>query len=1383
MKDKNKTNLNLIAFYLIFALLIPFSIVTASDQKSSQNNKDNSNKSLPQYFEYSFDGKYQIIAEKEEIKIIDLNENKIINTISYISSGQIMLRDVGKNQFVLAKDKPVVSYFVKEGPFNYSLITSNYLTGKKMGEFELPKLSISFGLIDYNISQSEDGNLIGFTWFGEVIIYSTIEKKVLYKKDLKEDIKSLSICPNGDKIAISYNTSIELWDIKKDKLIKSFSEEKEISALLCLNDDTIICGFDNLIVIKDIKKNKVIKKLGAGVVNVKRLMVDKNRKWLSYSGENILNNNTAIYVWELYNHKLVAEFMIPNLPAIGAFHPFNNKFSVLFSNKEIKEYSLERLEAPVIVPQIGHSGDIQSIDFSYDKKLMVTTSSGFENTIILWDVKLGKKLNSFKSNFLKKAYFYPNSYNIVFEGYEPHIVYLDTIKNYSEYLNPVSYGNFEAKEIFQKLELDNKIDDKLIDEFKNQFGLKNKEDITSSKKLLAAKYYDRSDNKTKLLLQNSKTKKFTKIVLNSTFHPFSSEPIKFYSSELVAIPRKDNSIAFFNIKSREIEKIFPGYKTDVKYGVSGYMPGTKKLIFSKYGSDLLSYHDSGKLNVWNLTNASLYIKLLKKVNDYNSKNLVNFSENLLTFPGVNNNDVPFFQISYLKSQKNDLIMYVEPSRNISQGDIRFVTAKKFRLLNFAAISPDNKLLAMLVSINENKKFNPTNLKIKPKDWKNEIDIWDLEKLEIKETIQLLPEYFKPNIVVSPNFKYVVVWENNGVSEKIKNEAISVPNQSFAYISNRISIIDLNTFKTTYLKLNTFKIDRIGENDIQFSPNDDDIILIRDDFNSILKIINFKKKKIIKEVDRASEIINLSGLVGEKVKVGGIYSPFTVDRDSKYIYQTGSNPSGLNENNEILQVSTNKNRTVFKIDAKNDRFISLGHNNNSSLLAIGFLNNSILIFDMVKKKEIVKIYNQPDYYLFLINENYYKTSSKKGKNLFFRVNNRLYNFEQFDLKLNRPDKVIQKLGFASEELINSYYKAYQKRLEKMKFTEEMLSDEWHIPEIDILNKDDIPFHSKNQKLTLDLKASDSKVNLDRVNIWVNDVSIYGIKGIDLKKLKTNNFIKKISVKLSQGINKIQVSALNQDGAESYKETIETHFSPLKKRKPDLMLIGIGVSQYQNIDTLKFVDNDAIDLVKKFKMQEGKLFNRVYDNTIVNHNVNKDILTTLKQKLNRTKVDDYVIIFYSGHGDFDKKKNYYLYTFDINPNDLAGRGILYDDLVNLLDGIPARKKLLLVNACKSGEVDQDMPTFEIMRALFSDLRRGTGSIIISSSASDEFSFTGSKKFGENSAFGFAFKNILSSNRELRVSELVKYLDNEVPKLTRGKQKPTIRNENLELDFRIW
>jgi hypothetical protein len=124
------------------------------------------------------------------------------------------------------------------------------------------------------------------------------------------------------------------------------------------------------------------------------------------------------------------------------------------------------------------------------------------------------------------------------------------------------------------------------------------------------------------------------------------------------------------------------------------------------------------------------------------------------------------------------------------------------------------------------------------------------------------------------------------------------------------------------------------------------------------------------------------------------------------------------------------------------------------------------------------------------------------------------------------------------LISAYpSKPTKKRLKKMGFTEDMLEDDFHLPEIEIENFEEMPSLHDQGSINLKLKLKDSKYKLDRINVWVNDVAIYGTDGISLRDKNVQEYQTELEVFLAKGKNKVQVSVLNQAGAESYKETFE------------------------------------------------------------------------------------------------------------------------------------------------------------------------------------------------------------------------------------------------------
>jgi hypothetical protein len=145
-----------------------------------------------------------------------------------------------------------------------------------------------------------------------------------------------------------------------------------------------------------------------------------------------------------------------------------------------------------------------------------------------------------------------------------------------------------------------------------------------------------------------------------------------------------------------------------------------------------------------------------------------------------------------------------------------------------------------------------------------------------------------------------------------------------------------------------------------------------------------------------------------------------------------------------------------------------------------------------------------------------------------------------LKYNRPDLVLASLPYSTQAELIAYHRAYLKRLSKMGFQESDDESDFNIPEVTILNSELLPISSLDDNITVKIKADDSKYNLDRIHIWVNDVPVFGKKGISIAAENTNSFTGEFTLQLSPGDNKIQIACLNEKGYESLKETFYTEY---------------------------------------------------------------------------------------------------------------------------------------------------------------------------------------------------------------------------------------------------
>src|SRR5262249_27960670 len=144
-----------------------------------------------------------------------------------------------------------------------------------------------------------------------------------------------------------------------------------------------------------------------------------------------------------------------------------------------------------------------------------------------------------------------------------------------------------------------------------------------------------------------------------------------------------------------------------------------------------------------------------------------------------------------------------------------------------------------------------------------------------------------------------------------------------------------------------------------------------------------------------------------------------------------------------------------------------------------------------------------------------------------------------------------------------------------------------------------------------------------------------------------------------------------GAESLKQTL-TIDCEAPAGKPNLYVVAVGVSDYHDRRyRLTYADKDARDLADLLAGKRQR-FDQVKVRRILNRQATRANILKARGFLNQSRVDDQVVLFFAGHGLLDKKLDYYFATADIDFQKPADRGLPYEAIEGLLDGIQARKK---------------------------------------------------------------------------------------------------------------
>lgn len=245
-----------------------------------------------------------------------------------------------------------------------------------------------------------------------------------------------------------------------------------------------------------------------------------------------------------------------------------------------------------------------------------------------------------------------------------------------------------------------------------------------------------------------------------------------------------------------------------------------------------------------------------------------------------------------------------------------------------------------------------------------------------------------------------------------------------------------------------------------------------------------------------------------------------------------------------------------------------------------------------------------------------------------------------------------------------------------------------------------------------------------------------------------------------------------------------------RRPHLYGLIVGTADYSGTKLdLAYADKDAAAIFQALQSAGKALFNERMDLQLLSTNneagsqiaSKANIQKTLESFAQEAQAKDILVVYFAGHGvtygQAEKMQFYYL-TKDIGSEDLSDPEIRRNfaissaELTEWLTAIPAQKQVMMLDACNSGQVVENLMS---MRALNSSQIRAldrmkdrTGMFVISGSAADKVSYEASQ-YGQ----GLLTYSLLqgmeivsaSNNKYVDVMQLFQYSRDRVPVLAKG------------------
>ncbi|MCB9240932.1 MAG: caspase family protein [Flavobacteriales bacterium] len=448
-------------------------------------------------------------------------------------------------------------------------------------------------------------------------------------------------------------------------------------------------------------------------------------------------------------------------------------------------------------------------------------------------------------------------------------------------------------------------------------------------------------------------------------------------------------------------------------------------------------------------------------------------------------------------------------------------------------------------------------------------------------------------------------------------------------------------------------------------------------------------------------------------------------------------------------------------------------------------------------------------LLTSNTEYYSGSARAIRYMNYTYLERSYDPTLFDLESNRHDILLSEIGQNAETSINWYTNLYEKRKANTPVIRKPSNLNSSDLRLEIINN--IPILQSEQAIPIPFRVRTGNAPSKSLHVLVNDIPLNGSKGFPLSIPSQSTLDTSLIIDISKGENRLEYYLTDSGNRESARYYQKVVYRPAVPVKPKMYLISLGVTHYRDSAyNLTYAVKDGDDLTSAFQSLYKEQF-EVRVLKLQDSLVNRQSLDRIRLFLQSAQPDDYVYMYFSGHGLLDSSYRLFLATHDMDFNHPEVSGILAQELEWVLSACKSRQKILFLDACHSGLVDRDLMgnemdakpidqsvntkggrstsnasasqklVFNQMRAIYADLSESTGVNVFAAAGGLEFALE--SQDWKNGAFTHCLLKLLNdgcaqadgnNDYAVDVRELFGSLSNEVMELTHGRQQPVSRNE---------
>jgi len=420
----------------------------------------------------------------------------------------------------------------------------------------------------------------------------------------------------------------------------------------------------------------------------------------------------------------------------------------------------------------------------------------------------------------------------------------------------------------------------------------------------------------------------------------------------------------------------------------------------------------------------------------------------------------------------------------------------------------------------------------------------------------------------------------------------------------------------------------------------------------------------------------------------------------------------------------------------------------------YRDSSVLVLSADDGSDVVTILAFDDRsWIAYTPQGYYCGTEKASRHVAWRVDNNVYDFDQFFDKFFEPGIIAQALlGKKAEAGVSIARNSAPPP--KVTILSPHQGDKLNRPDIEVV-----------------VEVRDAGGGIGEIRLYQNG-KVVESAAVDrgLKDVTEAN-ARHYRVSLLDGKNLFRVIAFSKDRVQSTPEDVSVELAAPAKPAA-LHVLAVGINRYKNSDLdLNFPLADAAGVSAFFRKSGSRLFREV--NILELHDAEATrakILEAFQTLRTKAQPQDVVVVYFAGHGVMRARDWYFLAHEITHPEDdqeVTRAGVSAATLAETLKSIQAQKVLLLLDACRAGGALAAFRGVEDRKAL-EQLARSSGIYVVAASTKEqqavELAQLGHGVFTYVVLKGLEGEAMANQrDRQVTAVGLVRYIDSKLPEIS--------------------